>query len=169
MRVAFSPQLTRSRAVGLLRASAKALRRLHREWIPALSDPRDRAAFVAVLAVFALLGAPMAQLATNRCNQCPVTCPMHRDGHDHGGKPTCHGAHAAGMNAGSGDDFGCNWTRPPCGHDSVLPAAGIGEMVLGAPIRFVPAPMTDAVRNRLDANRARLGDPPDTPPPIFFS
>jgi hypothetical protein len=155
--------------VQLLRKAAHALRRLCREWIPALSDRRDRAAFVAVLAVFALLAAPIAQLSTNRCNQCPVTCPMHHEGHDHAGKPTCHGAHPAGVNAASDGDFGCNWTRPPCGHTGILPATGIGPMVLGESIRFVPAPLVDAVRNRLDASRTRLGDPPDTPPPIFSS
>ena len=167
--MAVPAQLNRSRAFRLLRVSIDALRRLRREWIPTLSDPRDRAAMVASLAVFVLLGAPIAQLSTNRCNQCPVTCPMHHEGHDHAGKPTCHGAHANGVNALSGDDVGCNWTRPPCGHTGVLPAAGIGPMDLSESIRFVPAPLVDAVRNRLDDSRTRLGEPPDTPPPIFSS
>jgi hypothetical protein len=159
----------RARAFGLLRTSVRALRRLRGEWLPVLSDRRDRAAMIASLAVFALLGAPIAQLGTDRCNQCPVTCPMHQHGHDHDGKPTCHGAHSAGVNAATSGDFDCNWSRPPCGHTAVLPTAAIGPMILAEPIRFVPAPLVDPVRSRADHGDTRFRDPPDTPPPISFS
>jgi hypothetical protein len=145
----------------LVRASS-----LRREWVPTVSDARERMATVALFAIVGLVGAPIAQMLSDQCRLCPPTCPMHHVTRAPE-KRGCHAGTSTGHETTSHHQNGQRLTRPPCGHTAQLPAVGVGPMVLNDGNGQIIAPIVRTAPDSLDAERSRLGEPPDTPPPIF--
>jgi hypothetical protein len=135
------------------------------DWLPHLSELRERSAFAAVLLCFALVGAPLTSAIQGRCGQCPATCPMHQAAEAGQHKPSCH---AAGRSTSRHDDArGVGFTRPPCSHHGAVPGVALSPMILPAAVRSQFVPPIRGVGAPAPLARVRNSDPPDTPPPIL--
>jgi hypothetical protein len=162
--------ILRMRAEGGRPDGWKVLRRRlsswRREWVPRLSNARDRSAVTAVFLTFAVVGAPLSSVVRRACDQCPPTCPMHRTKEPQKHRPSCHSASPEGNGQASDASSRPRFGRPPCSNHGVLPGVAMAPMVLPDSLRARFLPVTSAAPSWAEVDPARPAEPPDTPPPI---
>lgn len=120
-----------------------------------------RSRFVALLAIVALLGAPMVDLRpSSGCTQCPPDCPMHarRLKCHHGGGASCH-------------DGGVRFAARGCGHASQTPVTpGLRAILAYATAAPVVVVAAHAAPRDLRWRPRALPEPrPDPPRPLLVA
>jgi hypothetical protein len=151
----------RARTQTLLRAVAK--------WRPAIDERRERAAFLSLLLVFALLAAPASQSLITVCDLCPPTCPMHRAEKAKHHKVSCHHGvwhpqrRPSAARAGARE---VSFARTVCTGCGPMPAVSLGPMMVPGVLRLNLLPPAASDPSEAPPPSLRRPEPPDTPPPI---